>query len=320
MKVCVIRLDALGDTLLSTPAIRLLVDAGADVTVLTHPVGTPILRGLARTLEFTPQTRAREMAAAMARLKPDGVMIFSEKRRAVAAAQASGAARRVGFDPGLSQPLKSLWLKVALTDRVPFANRLDSDPGYHEVERYCRQVQAIYPGVPRAPKLWLEILPEERETARQWLNQQSLERPLGLQLTPKWALHGCQAEELRHLVTLLPQPLLGFYGPGEKQWVEESFRDSPLKLCYQPNLHLYGALLAQCQALVTVDTGAAHVAAAVGTPTLDIFPRVNNAHCVRRWRPWQVEHRVVLSDPLTPAQLFTDIQESLTSLLSVQPC
>lgn len=318
MRVCVVRLDALGDTLLSTPAIQLLRGAGHEVTVLTSPVGTSLLRGLAPAIEVAPDESSRAIATRIRRLQPDAALIFTEKRRGLSAAYQAGVPIRIGFDPGLTQPLKSLWLKLALTDRVLFQNSPKVDPGLHEVQRYRSLVEKLVPDLnAKTPGLFMEFSPEETRMAQVWVDENCPSRPLGLQLTPKWGLHGLTARHLRVLVEKLPRPLVGFYGPAEREWVEQEFRGLEFTRCYQPDLHFYAAILACCSALITVDTGAAHVAAAVGTPVLDVFPSENSEHCLRRWRPWQVRHQVLLSRPDAPFAVVHDVVSGLERL--VQP-
>lgn len=294
-----LRLDALGDTLLSTPAIRSLqlTWPSAQLRVFTHPAGSVVLRSWVDIEEVGPDTPLSERVREYA---PDCVLVFSEKRRAVTAAYKSGAPRRIGFDPGLTQPLKSLWLRVALTDRLAYPNDLTRDPGMHEVERYLALTRLAgakdYTGGLH--------LPMDVEKGKAWMAEHGLERPWAVQLTPKWLLGGWSVEWLQTVVGRLPHPLVAFYGPAEKEWAEQHFANE--QLCYQPDLLEYAAVLSQCRALITVDTGAAHVAAAVGTPVVDIFPEKHSAHCVRRWRPWQVEHRVVLKP-----EWRSDLEESL---------
>ena len=316
-KVCVIRLDALGDTLLSTPALALMTGAGCQVTVITHPVGTPVLSGLTQTLEVTRETSASHIGAAIAELGPDAVLVFSEKRRAISAAYRSRVPLRVGFDPGMSQPLKSLSVRLALTRRVPFANRLDCDPGMHEAERYQKQVAALFPElVGELPPLHLRVPRREHVQASDWLTAHKLERPLALQLTPKWSLHGFGPAELNRLLESMPTPVLAFYGPAEAEWIERHFGGCGTRLCCKSDLITYAAFLAACRALVTVDTGAAHVAAAVGTPLVDVFPELHHQHCVRRWRPWKVDHRIVLSQPHQTETVFKRILGALQELIA----
>ncbi|CAN0475566.1 unnamed protein product, partial [Phaeothamnion confervicola] len=198
MRVCVVRLDALGDTLLSTPAIQLLQGAGHDVTVLTSPVGTSLLRGLAPAIEVAGDESARAIATRIRRLQPEAALIFTEKRRGLSGAYQAGVPIRIGFDPGLTQPLKSLWLKLALTDRVLFQNSPKVDPGLHEVQRYRSLVEKLVPDLnAKTPGLFMQFSPEETQMAEVWVRENCPSRPLGIQLTPKWGLHGLTARHLR---------------------------------------------------------------------------------------------------------------------------
>ena len=56
----------------------------------------------------------------------------------------------------------------------------------------------------------------------------------------------------------------------------------------------YAGEVASCSYLISIDTGAVHVAAAMGVPVVDVFPQEGAHHTVPRWRPWMTPHRVVL--------------------------
>lgn len=284
--VVVVRLDALGDTLLSTPAVKALRlrYPEAKVTVLTRPAGTPVMRPLAEVIEVTRTIPPLPPA--------DAVLVFTEKRAGVNAALASKAPVRVGFDPGWSQPLKTLWVKRALTHRVPFPNDLRKDPGLHEVERYCQLVEQLGGGPVEPGPLLLEVPPGLKRKERAWLGEHVPRTPIGVQLTPKW---GVPEEVLLQLLAALPGPVLALYGPAERSWAEPLVRRAGVAAGFRPDLLEYAALLAGCRQLVSVDTGAVHVAAALGVPTVAVFPAKHQEHCVRRWRPWKVEHRVVIA-------------------------
>src|SRR5438045_7645437 len=57
------------------------------------------------------------------------------------------------------------------------------------------------------------------------------------------------------------------------------------------NLEELAALLAEAPLLISNNTGPAHVAAAVGTPVVDLYALTNPQHT-----PWQVPHRVLFHD------------------------
>ena len=57
------------------------------------------------------------------------------------------------------------------------------------------------------------------------------------------------------------------------------------------DLSAFAAVLARASLLVSNNTGAVHVAAAVGTPVVDLYALTNPQHT-----PWQVPHRVLFQD------------------------
>ena len=209
---------------------------------------------------------------------------------------------RIGFDPGKSQPLKAVWLRLALTHRMAYPNNLELDPGLHEVERYHRLL---------AP---LGSLPEPGPLTLGRSFARDPAGPVGLQLTPKWCLDEWSPQLVLTLLDRLPEPGLVLYGPGEREWAERLLGQHPVERAYHPDLMDYAGAVAGCSVLITPDTGAAHVAAAVGTPVVDVFREAHHQHCVRRWRPWQVEHRVVLKPNFSPQALVKLVDEVSTGL------
>ncbi len=57
------------------------------------------------------------------------------------------------------------------------------------------------------------------------------------------------------------------------------------------SLRAWVETLAGANRVVTVDTGAAHVAGMLGVPVIDVFPERDFAAQVRRWRPWASPYR-----------------------------
>ena len=310
-----IRLDALGDTLLSTPAIDFLrQEVGAEnILVLVSPGLSEIFGAVIASVEISPETNEQAIADHIDAFEADIVFVFSEKKRALRAAHLSKAPQKIGFDPGWSQPIRSLEVKRFLTLRFPIVNSLDSNSRYHEVERYCRLVS--------------------RGLSHKFLNGAGLrlfalgERPqrppglsrIGFQWTKKWLLGGWSEAALLEVLESLPADTQIFVAPNEKEWAQGLLPEARLShLTCVGGLLDYAREIAGCRYLVTIDTGAVHIAAAVGTPVIDVFPEAKAQHTVPRWRPWMVPHQVVLNPESREAsQLLKRLSKARTAMEEV---
>ena len=306
-RVAVIRLDALGDTLLSTPALTLLRQHLPQVELMTlaHPAGAPVLRPLCTVVEVSPRDGWRVLAGYLRQFRPDAVLCFCEKRRAALAAWSSGAPLRLGFDPGWVQPLR------AVAARCWFHRSLPEQPR-HETERYAALVGLLLGQDPgEVPPIQLQPGPQHYEAARALGELPAL----GVQLTPKWCRFGYTVQHLRQWLNGLPQSWIGLVGPAEVEWARAHFPEVPL---YEGrDLLEYAAVLERLRMLVTIDTGAVHVAAARGVPVVDVFPENQHQHCVPRWLPWRTAHRVVLQPAFSEqgsAQLASGLRGAVEEL------
>ncbi|MBN9414414.1 hypothetical protein ABS71_08720 [bacterium SCN 62-11] len=279
------RLDALGDTLLTTPAVAMLREhlPQAEILALTHPAGSAVMRPLCQVEEVSADHGWRDLAARLRAFRADAVLCCCEKRRAALATWASGAPQRLGFDPSWAQPLKKLVSQVFFSDCV-------AGVGVHETERYAQLVEALLgQKALQVPPIQLQPGAQHYQAAGDWRAE------LGIQLTPKWCRFGYTVQHLRQWVAALPEKPLGLVGPAEEDWARAHFPD--LRLYCSRDLFEYAAVLEGLRVFVTIDTGAAHVAAARGVPTVDVFPQENSDFCVSRWRPWQCPHEIVLQPP-----------------------
>src|SRR5262249_34931047 len=84
-------------------------------------------------------------------------------------------------------------------------------------------------------------------------------------------------------------------GPGEREEVDRIRRmmcGAPaVSMAGAPSLPELAALVARAPLLVSNNTGPVHVAAAVGTPVVDLYALTNPQHT-----PWCVRHRVLNHD------------------------
>jgi ADP-heptose:LPS heptosyltransferase len=82
----------------------------------------------------------------------------------------------------------------------------------------------------------------------------------------------------------------GSQGEGERQRAGGRGYQGVVDLGGCTNLAQLAAVLARCEAVVTGNTGPAHLAAAVGTPVVSLFAPTVPAS---RWRPWGVRHELL---------------------------
>lgn len=290
-KVAVVRLDALGDTLLSTPAIEVLCrEHGPENVLVLTSRGLGVIFGDGpHHKEVGSEESEEAIAGHIDTFGAQIVYVFSEKKRALRGAYLSRAAVRIGFDPGWTQPLRSLEVRRYLTVRFPIVNSLESNSRYHEVERYCRLVAK---GLSRKSVNGgrLRFFTVERP---QGFDRR--ESPVAFQWAGKWRGGGWPEELLTALVASLPMGARIFVAPNERDQAWNALPDDRrASLVCHPDLKEYARALAECRYLLTIDTGAVHVASAMGVPVVDVFPEEGAHHTVPRWRPWMTPHLVVL--------------------------
>lgn len=206
---------------------------------------------------------------------------------------------RIGFDPGYTQPLKSIvWVKL-LTDRVGYPNDPTRRSGEHEVERHNRLLHPL--GIRSQPgALQIHLDEDDRRWAAGLISSRGSKSPAAIHLSAKWLQDGWGEEELRGIILAMAKDqdstILITYGETEKAWAEgflEGLRCSNVLPFYDPYFRRWAAVLSQAGVLITMDTSASHVASAVGVPVVDIFSERYFAHTTERWHPWKVDYRLV---------------------------
>ena len=307
-RVLAIRLDALGDVLMTTPALRALKTAppGRHLTLLTSPAG-----------------------AAAAALVPevDDVLVYEAPWMKATAGRADGAPDRAmierlrgrGFDGAVvftvysQSPLPSALLchladvprRLAhcrenpyqlLTDWV-----LDPEPAQlvrHEVRRQLDLVGAI--GCTSADeRLSLRVPPEARARVERLLRARALgPRPWVLvhpgASAPSRRYPPAQfAEAARGLARATGCAIVVSGTAAEPALLEMLDALDGVETHALAGLPLgdFAALVQAAPLLVSNNSGPVHVAAAVGTPVVDLYALTTPQHT-----PWAVPHRVLFHD------------------------
>lgn len=308
-RVLAVRLDNLGDVLVTTPALRAIKESlpEAELTLLASPVGAQVGRlapGVDRVLVYEapwvdpwqrlPHDPARERRAlAMLRARGfDAAIIFSSFR------QSPLPAAYLCYLAGIPLRHGATWDGAGslLTTRHRPAEAMK-----HEALRQLETAGAI--GLRAAgDALGLQVPPLARARVRARLNAMG---PVG---GPLVVLHpGCSMpartypwEAFAEAADLLVEALgarVVLTGAGDERGLAEQIRAHMRR----PAVVLAGelpfaelcALVETSDLVVTNNTGPMHIAAALQTPVVALFALTNPPE---QWGPWRVEHRTLFHD------------------------
>lgn len=305
-----VRLDSLGDVLMCTPAMRALRQAvpGRSLTLLSSPSGAaaqPFIPELDDAIAWAapwmkPATGATSSAtghaliAALAARAFDGAVIFTTYTQS--ALPAALLCQLAGIPLRLAHCRENPY--DLLTDWIP-----DPEPATlvrHEVQRQLALVQRV--GCGRAAP-GLSFVPRPADTAAARLRLEAA----GIEPDRPWILlhPGASAASRRyppahwaHVLRLLAQelqlPLVLTGSAAEGGLVDDiQFASAvpAISLAGRLSLGELGAALKLAAVAVTNNTGPAHMAAAVGTPVVDLYALTNPQHT-----PWHVKSRVLFHD------------------------
>lgn len=306
-RVLAIRLDSLGDVLLTTPAIRAIKETlpAAHVTLLTSPIGAEVGRlsaGIDDVIVYQapwmdphqalPQDSEREMATIrlLKEKRFDGAIIFTSYRQSPLPA----AYMCYLADIPLRHGATADGAGSLLTTRHKHPPDL-----IHEVERGLDLVDAI--GFTSAKKeLALEVGSGEVERMRSELSQRGVDctKPLAV-------VHpGCNFQARTYpwssyvkVADLLVERLnceVVFTGSenerGLVDTIQRWMKQPSRSMAGETDLKRLAALIKTANIVVTNNTGPMHIAAAMKTPVVALFALTNPPS---QWGPWMVPHRLL---------------------------
>jgi ADP-heptose:LPS heptosyltransferase len=307
VKILLVRCDGLGDALVCTPLVAALRDAGHELGVVlgTHNRDAFAARTFARVhvLEripwprhgSTPQTRRPALAEVRA-AGYDAALVASEELDAYRFAADAGIARRVGFVNGWEKPLKTVRAGGLLTERVP-RTASATRAAEHEVETVFRLGAAFVrePAPTCEPVRLKELVLDDAPAPQRFVAVQTSAklREAGLDRATYVALARAILASGRAVRLFGDDPAL----VRDVAWASGAEPVTGL------SLRAWKAHLAAAWAVVTPDSGAAHVAGMLGVPCVVAFPPGRaTARDVARWRPWAARYRTIVLDRSRPAE------------------
>lgn len=278
-RVLLIQLRRLGDVLLTTPLLDDLHAAfpTARTDFLVGPAAAPLLEGLALGGERIVYDRdhAWSMARRIRAQQYDWVVDVQSSPRTAMLARLSGARVRVGW--------KIRGWAWVYTHRLSRRGR----PTEYVVRERRRLLELI--GVPPlGTRPRLVMTPEERSAGEARLRAAGVTlgaSRIGLVLssgepTREWRVEGF-ATVVASVAAAGLQPVI-FQNPGDEAKVAQlrSLTSAGI-VASIPELREFLGALSTCRALVSGDTGPAHMATAIGVPTVTIY----GSQLAAAWNP-----------------------------------
>ncbi|HJV51036.1 MAG TPA: lipopolysaccharide heptosyltransferase II [Noviherbaspirillum sp.] len=307
-----LRLDYLGDVLMTTPALRALRQSlpGCRITLLTSPGGVqaaPFIPEIDDAIAYdAPWLKGGDAHDVAHNVAHDMAMIRLLRRRRFDAAVIFTVYSQNPLPAALLCYLARIPLRLAHCHENPYRLLSDwvRDPEpqervRHEVQRQLDLVATI--GARTADtRLSFRVPPQDAAWAEDCL------RSLGIARGRPWiVLHpGASAASRRYpahhwravareLAARLACALVFTGSAQEADLAEQIGAGLPRAHALAGKLSLgqLAALIAAAPLLISNNTGPAHIAAALGTPVVDLYALTNPQHT-----PWQVTSRVLFED------------------------
>jgi lipopolysaccharide heptosyltransferase II len=313
-RVVAVRLDNMGDVLMATPALAAVHDSlpGVQLTLLASPSGAalaPHLPMVDEVMSFDapwvkcgadadPADAPRRTAALIERMAErrfDAAIIFTTCTQS--ALPAAMACHLAGIPLRLAHCRENPY--GLLSDWVPETDVL-ADGMRHEVERQLALVAAV--GMtPRDDGLVFRLLPRDAQLLKARLAALGvdIERPFVVvhagATAPSRRYPAARFGAAAETIARETGCMVMFTGDAREAALIAEARAAmsvpSLSLAGELSLGELAVLIDRARVLVSNNTGPAHMAAALGTPVVDLYALTNPQHT-----PWRVPARVLNRD------------------------
>lgn len=282
-RIAIFRTDYLGDVILATPLFEAIkrrwpeswVAAVVRAAVKDVLIGHPFLDAV---IEW-PEQGAVEV---LRQVRLDTAVIVYPRPAVAWACRRAGIPRRMGT--------AYRWYSGLFTHRMPVHRNTS---GRHELELNFELIQPLEVSyrqeIPR-----VAVSDQDRGTALETLKQRGLSDRVQIVVVhpgSRGSAGNWSPEQYGTCIAVLSGEGIKVVvtgGPEDQETVNRCLaalpRDSVVNLCGRTTLRQLAALLSEASALVSGSTGPMHVAAAVGTPTVSLFPH-DRAMSPTRWGP-----------------------------------
>ena len=302
-RIVVVRLDRIGDVVLTTPVVQRLREAypTAFIAMMVRPVCRELLEGNPALNEVICYDkdglaggwwRTIRFARALRRYQFDTALIAHPTRRSHWIVRLAGIPQRIGYDR------KDGWL---LTHRLPHRKQ---EGEQHEAAYAMELLRVLGLEPAGALRPFVPIDAKRQAHVGQLLALHDAHEqgtlvaihPSASCISKRWMPQrfGQVADQL---IDACQARIVLVAGPGTDaryaKAVEQAMRHRPVNLAGQLSVGELACLLTRCRLLISNDSGPVHIAAAVGPPVVDIFGRNQAGLSPARWGPLGEGHVVL---------------------------
>ncbi|PZR63611.1 MAG: hypothetical protein DLM53_02225 [Candidatus Eremiobacter antarcticus] len=329
--ILLVRLDGLGDAALCIPALEGLsraFPAARFGAVCSRANDALFSDRVARVFVCDSRRPPETLMAEIRAERYARAVVATEEVVGYRIGRQSGATEIAGFWHGLHKPFKSLWQRSQLTAPV-FRPAAWSTDATHEVLALYSLAQALGaedppPADPESLRSWMRIDPAPAAFVSK--------NHLGFQVSRKWFTEGWGASAVTEAL-LIAMKVSGFHSCALLASAQDEglacslIEQIPAAARADGRFRFLGALpmarwlkaLDSIAALVTADTGAAHVSGMLGVPVIDVFDAAVFQRLSPQWRPWGAPARCAAKmrwQPDAGRVLGAQIGEAIRDLLA----
>ena len=298
MKIVLVRLDRIGDLLVSTPAIATIRRSfpQADITLVCSPRNQVAVEGNPDlTTRIVVGTRQEFYRTAWRLRGADLAIALAPRTQDICFVGLTQAHKRVGYTY-TRRLMTRMFAHVLLHQHVysdadpGLSERFPDRPVMHEVEQLLSVVQAA--GAETISRdLVLNLRDEDRDAVAHYPAQ-----GIHVHLAPRWLRSGSSEESFGILLEelcIFGKPIIVSYAPECAEAAARLQQYASAFFVGDVSFHRWAALIERAACVVTVDTSATHVASALKRPTVVLFEERYFGLNSREWAPWNVPYVAV---------------------------
>jgi len=292
-RIIIVRMDRVGDVVLSTPAIKAVRDACPDshIAVLVRPYAKDVVDGnpyIDEVITYDKLGREKSIlgkirfAAGLKDKRFDLAIVLHPKNSSHILAYLAGIPERLGY---YKKSGIFLTKKIPHTKQYGLRHEIDYSLGLLNYIGIESSNRSLYMPINRSSEDKIQGLFDKNGISR--TDTVITIHPAASCQSRRWALERfAKASDL--LAEKYGAKIVIISGPDEKilgYKVAELMKSKPLNLAGNTSISDLASILKRSKLLISNDSGPVHISCAVGTPVISIFSRKDRGISPERWGP-----------------------------------